>query len=220
MRAREISHHPDTWRKAEAMPTQTFLNLPAEKQARVLAAAMDEFSLRNVDEAKLSNIVRSAGIPRGSIYQYFTDKDDLYVYMFETLRAERREFTTPAFEYYLTSSFLTFFEHYYALDSEFLIRHSQHIELGKILYGHASGVSVSLIRAIKSRYRETFLVAIERDQAEGRIRPDVDGAVLADLCVHFMTDIFIFQNLTERMSLADVREHLKGTVQLIRRGIE
>lgn len=202
------------------MPTQTFLNLPAEKQAKVLAAAVDEFSVRNVEEAKFSNIVRAAGIPRGSIYQYFKSKDDLYVYVFETLRAERREYARPAFDLYLTSPFLVFFEDYFARDSEFLMRHPQHIELGKVLYSHARGVSLSLIQSIKTRYRETFLLAIERDQEKGRIRPDVDRWVLADLCVHFMTDIFIFQNLTERLALKDVREHLKGTVELIRHGVE
>ncbi|MFV0430128.1 MAG: TetR/AcrR family transcriptional regulator [Arachnia sp.] len=202
------------------MPTQTFLNLPAAKQQAVLAAAMDEFSKRNVEEAKLSNIVRLAGIPRGSLYQYFEGKEDLYVYAFEKLRADRREFTKPAFDYYLTSPFLTFFEHFYALDTEYLARHPVHIQMGKVMYSHASGVSLSLIRSIKTRYRDMFVIAIERDQQHGLIRADVDVAVLADICVHFMTDIFIFQNLSQHMRLADMREHLRGTIDLIRRGIE
>jgi AcrR family transcriptional regulator len=202
------------------MPTQTFLNLPATKQEAVMAAAMDEFSKRNVEEAKLSHIVRAAGIPRGSIYQYFESKDDLYVYVFERLREERREHTKPAFDYYLTSSFLTFFEHFYALDTEFLARHPLHIQMGKVMYSHASGVSLNLIRALKTRHRELFLIAIERDQENGVIRADVDRSVMADLCVHFMTDIFIFQNLSDRMTLTDMREHLRGTIELIRHGVE
>jgi TetR/AcrR family transcriptional regulator len=202
------------------MPTQTFLNLPATKQASVMAAAIDEFSKRNVEEAKLSNIVRVAGIPRGSIYQYFENKEDLYVYVFDRLREERREYTKPAFDDYLTSPFLTFFERFYALDTEFLARHPLHIQMGKVMYSHASGVSLSLIHAIKTRYRELFVLAIERDQDNGVIRADVDRSVLADLCVHFMTDIFIFQNLSDRMTLRDMRDHLRGTIDLIRRGVE
>lgn len=202
------------------MPTQTYLNLPVAKQEAVLAAAMDEFSKRNVEEAKLSNIIRLAGIPRGSLYQYFENKEDLYVYAFEKLRADRREFTKPAFDYYLTSPFLTFFEHFYALDTEYLARHPVHIQMGKVLYSHASGVSLSLIRGIKTRYRDIFVIAIERDKEQGNIRSDVDVAVLADICVHFMTDIFIFQNLSEHMTLADMRQHLSGTIELIRRGVE
>jgi AcrR family transcriptional regulator len=202
------------------MPTQTFRNLPREKQDKVLAAAIKEFSIRNVDEAMFSNIVKDAGIPRGSIYQYFDNKDDLYVYMFESLREQRRAFAEPAFQYYKTSPFLEFFEHYYALDSEFLIRHQQHIELGKVLYSHARGVSLGLIQALKTRYKDIFIIGIDYDKDHGRIRADVDGPVLADLCVHFMTDVFIFQNVTDRMSLNNIKKHLAGTMEIIRRGVE
>ncbi|MDR0488531.1 MAG: TetR/AcrR family transcriptional regulator [Propionibacteriaceae bacterium] len=202
------------------MPTRTFFNLPQDKQDRVLTAAVNEFSQRNVEEANLSNIVRQAGIPRGSLYQYFTDKDDLYVYMFETLREERWVHTKEAFEYYKTSEFLTFFEHYYLLDTLYLLQHPQHIELGKVMYSHARGVSFGLIDAIQRRYRDIFLVGIDYDQDNGRIRADVDSQALADLCVHFMTDVFIFQNITRRMSLAGVEKHLQGTMDLIRRGVQ
>jgi hypothetical protein len=47
----------------------------------------------------------------------------------------------------------------------------------------------------------------------------MDSSVLADLCVHFVTDIFIFQNLSARLSMNGVRKHLKGTMDIIRRGI-
>lgn len=136
------------------------------------------------------------------------------------VREELRQFTKPAYDHYLTSPFLTFFETRYALDSEYRARHPIHIQMGKMMYGHASGVSLILIRAIKTRYRDTFLLAIERDQEQGVIRAAVDRFVLADLCVHFMTDNFIFQNLSERMTLHDMRSHLRGTIDLIRRGIE
>ncbi|MDR0875760.1 MAG: TetR/AcrR family transcriptional regulator [Clostridiales Family XIII bacterium] len=202
------------------MPTQTFRNLPRGKRDKVLAAAINEFSLRNVDEAKFSNIVKDAGIPRGSIYQYFDSKDDLYVYAFEALREQRGEFAKPAFEDYKTKPFLEFFERYYTLDSEFLLRHPQHIDMGKVLYSHARGVSLGLIQAIKARYNDIFIIGIDYDKDHGRMRPDVNGAVLADFCIHLMTDIFIFQNITERMSLSSVKKHLAGTMEIIRRGVE
>ena len=202
------------------MPTQTFQNLPAEKQERVLTAAINEFCQRNVEEANIANIVRQAGISRGSFYQYFNNKEDLYVYVFETLRERRAEYTRPAFDCYKSQPFLTFFEQFYLLDTEFLLQHPQHIELGKVMYSHARGVSLGLIQAVQRRYRDIFLIAIGYDQDNGRIRPEVDARILADLCVHFMTDIFIFQNFAYRMSLASVEEHLKGTIDIIRRGIE
>ncbi|MDR1213789.1 MAG: TetR/AcrR family transcriptional regulator [Propionibacteriaceae bacterium] len=201
------------------MATQTFHNLPAAKRERVLNAAIEEFSQRSVEEAKISNIVRQAGIPRGSLYQYFATREDLYVYVFETLRERRQESAKPAFKHYKSSPFLTFFEDFYTRDAEFLIHHPKHIELGKVMYSHARGVSLGLIQGIQTRYRDIFLIAIEHDKEKGRIRPDVDSPVLTDLCVHFMTDVFIFQNISQRLSLNGVRKHLKGTLDIIRRGI-
>lgn len=60
------------------MPTQTFLNLPPEKRDRIVELALEEFSARPYAQASLSRIVARAGIAKGSIYQYFADKLDLY----------------------------------------------------------------------------------------------------------------------------------------------
>ena len=63
------------------MPSSTFLNLPAEKQEKLLEAATQEFSNRPFNEASINHIIKEAGIPRGSFYMYFTDKEDLFRYL-------------------------------------------------------------------------------------------------------------------------------------------
>jgi len=68
------------------MPKQTFFNLPAAKQERLLDAARTEFSKMPVADVSISNIIRLAQIPRGSFYQYFEDKEDLYFYLIGTQR--------------------------------------------------------------------------------------------------------------------------------------
>ncbi|MDR1807963.1 MAG: TetR/AcrR family transcriptional regulator [Propionibacteriaceae bacterium] len=201
------------------MPTPTFFRLPADKQERILNAAIGEFSQRNVEEANLANIVRAAGIARGSIYQYFENKEDIYVFVFETLRGRRSEFTRPAMEHYKVAPFLDFFEEYYRLDSQYLLEHPSHIELGKVMYSHARGVARDLIEAYQRKNRDLFLLGIAHDQSLGRIRPDVDPPVLADLCTHFMSDVFIFQNLTARVTFESVQRHLAGTMDIVRRGV-
>ena len=63
------------------MPSSTFLNLPAQKQEKLLEAATREFSRRPYTEASINQIIKDAGIPRGSFYMYFTDKEDLFRYL-------------------------------------------------------------------------------------------------------------------------------------------
>src|SRR5215468_3382110 len=60
------------------MPTRTFFALPAERRDRLVEVAIAEFAERSYAEASLSRIARRSRIPKGSFYQYFEDKLDLY----------------------------------------------------------------------------------------------------------------------------------------------
>ena len=74
------------------MPSQTFFNLPAEKREQILQIAIDEFADNDYDSASISRIVARAGIAKGSFYQYFTDKDDLYGYLLGLLAEAKTQF--------------------------------------------------------------------------------------------------------------------------------
>ncbi len=63
------------------MPTKTFLNLPKDKKNKVLKAAYKEFARVPLEKVSIKNIVENAGIARGSFYQYFEDKEDLFDYI-------------------------------------------------------------------------------------------------------------------------------------------
>lgn len=65
------------------MPKETFHNLPDEKQQQLIDIASEEFASNAYKAASVSNIVRKAGIAKGSFYQYFEDKKDLYRYLIE-----------------------------------------------------------------------------------------------------------------------------------------
>ena len=63
------------------MPTSTFFNLRPEKQERLLTAAAREFAAQPFHEASINSMIRAAGIPRGSFYMYFRDKEELFQYL-------------------------------------------------------------------------------------------------------------------------------------------
>lgn len=63
------------------MCSDTFLHLPEEKRSRFLEAAWAEFTAVSFQDASINQIVRRAGIPRGSFYQYFADKAALFRYL-------------------------------------------------------------------------------------------------------------------------------------------
>ncbi len=65
------------------VPKQTFIKLHIDKRETLIRSAIKEFSRAPIFEASISNIVKEAGIPRGSFYQYFEDKEDLYYFLLD-----------------------------------------------------------------------------------------------------------------------------------------
>ena len=69
--------------REEAMPTQTFSKLPEEKKRRIFLAIYDELKRVPFPEISINQIIKNAGIPRGSFYQYFENKEDAFDYFIE-----------------------------------------------------------------------------------------------------------------------------------------
>ncbi|CEO10553.1 TetR family transcriptional regulator [[Clostridium] sordellii] len=60
---------------------KTFENLSEEKQLRIINSAIEEFANKGYKRATVDNIVSKAGISKGSIFQYFKNKERLYLYI-------------------------------------------------------------------------------------------------------------------------------------------
>ena len=63
------------------MPSETFFRLPEAKRNKLIKAAREVFSETPYESASLNQIIRRAGIPRGSFYMYFADKEELFSYL-------------------------------------------------------------------------------------------------------------------------------------------
>jgi AcrR family transcriptional regulator len=74
------------------MPKQTFFNLPEDKRLNLIQAAEKEFSQVPLMKASVANIIKLAGIPRGSFYQYFENIEDLYTYLLDQETEKRKEY--------------------------------------------------------------------------------------------------------------------------------
>ncbi|MBN1430407.1 MAG: TetR/AcrR family transcriptional regulator [Anaerolineae bacterium] len=74
------------------MPKQTFFNLPEDKQRLIEEVAVDEFAGRGYAAASISQIVSRAGIAKGSFYQYFEDKHDLFMHLVNRVTEEKHAY--------------------------------------------------------------------------------------------------------------------------------
>lgn len=77
------------------MPKDTFANLPPDKRERFIAEALAEFSAQPYDSASLTRVVARLGIAKGSVYQYFDDKFDLFAWLVDEAARRKRAFVGP-----------------------------------------------------------------------------------------------------------------------------
>ncbi len=79
------------------MPTSTFFSLPEEKRSLILAEALKEFADHPLEQASLSHMVTRLQIAKGSMYQYFKNKQDLYGYVLQLCYEKKREYLKEVF---------------------------------------------------------------------------------------------------------------------------
>ena len=78
------------------MPTQTFFNLPEAKRKRFMDAVWQEFTTVSYMDASINKIIQAADISRGSFYQYFAGKADVFAYALGTLLDRQENVHRPA----------------------------------------------------------------------------------------------------------------------------
>ena len=72
------------------MPRPTFHNLPDDKRDRVIDAAITTFGATPYPRATLDEVAERAGVSKGSLYQYFEGKSDLYAYLLTEVVPQRK----------------------------------------------------------------------------------------------------------------------------------
>jgi len=177
------------------MPTQTYLNLPKEKQDRIFNAAVDEFSVRTFNEAKISNIIKSAEIARGSFYQYFDDKKDLLLYLFDIIGNQKIEyFGEDILNNINNIPFTTLFRELYKAGIMFALEHPKYVALMKNVIASKDDHLREMLQASKHKAIELYSFLIDKDKKEYKIRDDIDTVTLAqfvyDITINIATDQF------------------------------
>ena len=112
------------------MPRKTFLRLPDVKRDAFITACLDEFSRNDYDSASISAIVRNLGIAKGSVYQYFEDKKDLWLYLRQRAEQERLRYLKEVYR----SSFDDFYGYFAALQQKELLFSREHALESRFLF--------------------------------------------------------------------------------------
>lgn len=193
------------------MPKDTFYNLSDAKKQRIFDAAVQEFSTRRFSEASINQIVKAAGIPRGSFYQYFSDKEDIFRYMFEEIVREKREIILCAD---VLDSDADVFEICIQATKASLKWGRSKPEYSQISMLMEIDTS-KFITKLRIDSFEGLIKRIERDKERGLIRPEIDADLVADMMYTLIWKQFSLFGFNENMFLKKINNGLK----IIKEGI-
>ncbi|MFZ5967775.1 MAG: TetR/AcrR family transcriptional regulator [Bacillota bacterium] len=185
------------------MPKQTFFNLPEEKKTRIVEVAIKEFSKNTFLNASVTKIAENAGIAKGSIYQYFEDKKDLYKYMLE-IAAQRK--MTYFMDYIQNMNDLDFFDLIRGLYVQGIIFAKENPELASIANNFLKENDAKFKEEILGEgYKKSdqfFEELIEKAKAKGQLNPHVDTRIGASMLTTLSTTIV--DDLLHDMAYEDI----------------
>jgi len=195
------------------MPKQTFYDLCEEKKARIIDKALEEFSSKTFSQASLNRIIKSAGIPKGSFYQYFENKEDLYLYLIEAASSESNKLHESIYD---TDPDATAFDVMIRI-TELSFRQAnidQRYTMLALLILLDDSEFVKQIRNRAASDRKTVAL-LERDKNRGLINPETNCELVASI-------ISAFSLLQFRKCGSDTEKYLQSlseAIKVIRKGV-
>ena len=189
------------------MPQQTFFNLPEEKRRQILQVAIDEFAENEYDNVSISRIVARAGIAKGSFYQYFTDKDDLYGHLLGLIAEAKREFMSldrPDPNHIGIFAYLRWMAE---VGVAFQMAHPQ---LSKIAVraANANFFPRAFNASIREQTHAFYRRLVEVGQAQGDIAPAIDPQIAAVIFDGALTSISNY--LLDKFASGEIALKLEG----------
>lgn len=172
------------------MPKQTFYNLPAEKKDKLIETAIEEFSKENFKTASVTKIAENAGVAKGSIYQYFYDKKDLYKYILDLAGDKKKEYLTSWMHQMQHLDFIEIIRELYKKGIEFAAENPQ-----------LAGIANNFIKENDAKFKEEILgigieksnlffeELIENAKRKGEVSMQIDTKVGALIITNLNTSI-------------------------------
>jgi TetR/AcrR family transcriptional regulator len=206
----------------------TFRHLPVDKQERVLTAALAEFAEQGYQAASLNRVVAKAGIAKGSLYQYFPNKEGVFNYIFKhALKVVRRTLTSVK-EETLEENFFVRLERSLLAGVSFSREHPKVFSLYlKIQFDKNMPFRDEFLAAVRRHAAEYFASLVRRAQARGELRPGVPKDALLFL-LDAMFDRFLQAVAVPALDVTldlhratdeVIHKHIRELISLLREGL-
>jgi TetR/AcrR family transcriptional regulator len=161
------------------MPKQTYFNLPDDKRHLIEDVAIDEFATSGFEAASISHIVSRAGIAKGSFYQYFDDKHDLFMHLVNLFTQEKLAYFKGRRPPNPNMDFFAYLRWLFEAGYEYAATQSKlNLAVSRVLFGEGLFMGETFKEA-REASAQMFSELIRQATQRGEIDPAIDPAVSA-----------------------------------------
>jgi AcrR family transcriptional regulator len=183
---------------------------PLLRYRELREAAIDEFSQRRYGDASLNDILKKAGMSKGSFYHHFGDKFGLYVAMMDLITRKKLSFFYPLLEQGLdTSDFFGTLKLAMRATTEFMLADERMHHLSNRLMEEDDHFRGQLFRCFGVDYYQSFndwvYQAVQSGEIDSRYPPEFVVKVVE----------IMFANVHKLLSAGDPEHLLETACQVI-----
>ncbi|MGN1051496.1 MAG: TetR/AcrR family transcriptional regulator [Acutalibacteraceae bacterium] len=201
------------------MIKDTFYNLPEEKRNRILKAIKHEFETAPINKISINRIIKEANISRGSYYQYFDDKNDIYIVAMQSSAKRFIDMQIEELDRYNGN----IFDAFYSILCKIIKKQS---EFGKKRKEHfiTSSTSMGLPSGLKLKWKIISYEDVERikrhiDTTSLNIIDDIDLDNIIETLMQITKGSVVNMFLGEGKE-EEIKRNYKRKIDLIKRGFE
>ncbi|QOR35024.1 TetR/AcrR family transcriptional regulator [Clostridium sp. 'deep sea'] len=157
------------------MPKDTFYNLPEDKRFLIEDIATHEFVEYGYDKASVNRIVKNCKIAKGSFYQYFEDKKDLFKHLLKRLTDKKLKYISPKLQNPYKLDFFVLLREMYISGLRFGAENSAAAYLGNQILKNKDHPVYKEAVADTIKYAYSFIESMLNNSIkQGNVRANID----------------------------------------------
>lgn len=204
------------------MPLSTYYNLPPEKQERIVDAAINAFADYGYQMTSIKMIADEAQIAKGSMYQYFESKKELFMYIFDLVVQKKIEFVSRFKQDLEEYTFFSLLEHLFMGAYEYARANPRLYKLyNNIINSKSQEIKTDIQRKIRVTGQRYYKALVKDGVARQELRSDVNLELVAFVVFRFLQDFgeYVIERI-EQINEEAIRQEINQLISIMKEGLE
>lgn len=203
------------------MPKETFFNLSEAKRKRIIDAALKEFGTYPYLKTSINRIIKMGDISKGSFYQYFNNKKDLYKYIIEQISETKIKFLEKRMKDYKQLKFFELLRELFIAGIQFKKEYPLFSEIGdQFLTSNNDNLKEEIYAESRPKSYDFFEELLKQGIESGEIDPKIDIKFTAFMLTDFSISIvsYFFENHNPD-DLDEIMEYVDKMLYIMKKGM-